>query len=100
MTTATRPARIDRDHTMLPDGGGEGVALWLETYYPSMSRVVRTFSYDETDARTTIMDASRPDWAGGILRWVRDYDPTRVTVGGLAEAHEAVCARVERGDVP
>ena len=30
----------------------------------------------------------------------KQYNAKRITVGGLAEAHEAICERVEKGELP
>ncbi len=92
-----RPERRTRDLAAL--GHDVGATQWLETYWPTLHYAVRTFWYDNKAARTVIM-SDQAAAAGVGPEWMRDYDPTRVTIGGLAEAHEAVCARVERGELP
>ena len=102
MTTAISSAgpRIDRDlHTC---NGRDH--FWLETFYPSLGLCVVTLWFGGTAliraCASTVVSDTR---TGRILRPGidgKEYDPTRITVGGLAEAHEAVCARVERGELP
>jgi len=103
MTTATPHSaglRVDRDlHTC---NGCDHFCL--ETLYPSLGLCVVTLWFG-TNAlipacASTVVSDTR---TGRILRpgiYGKEYDPTRVSVGGLAEAHENVCARVERGELP
>ncbi len=102
MTTTTHHAgpRIDRDlHTC---NGCDH--FWMETLYPSCGLCIVTLWFGANAlmpaCASTVVSDTRTD---RILRpgiYGKEYDPTRVTVGGLAEAHEAVCARVERGELP
>lgn len=106
MTTTThtraRPERVDRDMSQYKNG--EHVGRWHITDYPYRGLHVETEFFYGVD-RVTI--ASAHSFVGRlraygpmVIAWIDRYDPARVTVGGLAEAHEAVCARVERGELP
>jgi len=106
MTTTTThsagPRRVERGHY--------SDALY-DAFAPPGSRGVDYYTaIGEIDVRSVLTYAApgRPRLAGSIVilragwvAWTATYEPaTRVTVGGLAEAHEAVCARVERGELP
>jgi len=104
MTTTTRSAgpRIDRDMSQYKDG--EHFGRWHITDYPTLGLHVETEFFYGID-RVTIETAhsfigtlspTRPM----VIAWIDYYDTTRVTVGGLAEAHEAVCARIKREELP
>jgi len=67
------------------------------TRYPEIGLYIHTGHNRDGTVTTTITEYFT-GLDGPLYR--KDYDPTRVTVGGLAEAHEAVCARVEKGELP
>lgn len=119
MTTTTHSAgpRVDTDATVKLDREAKeqeegAVYYWIETEYPTLDRRVCTMwtqgspdgldfcdgylGFDQCCGTIIYGEAAGDDDAV----WDGQYDPTRVTVGGLAEAHEAVCARVERGELP
>lgn len=79
----------------------KGATYWRHTRFHPLDLAVVTLWRARTvppRAYTYITESQEAVPSNAIYR--KDYDPTRVTVGGLAEAHEAVCARVERGELP
>jgi len=100
MTTTTRSvgARVD---SPIDTGFFAWRPYWQRTHYPEIGIYVHTAwwkrDYDGEHAVTAITE-SLTDLPGALYR--KEYDSARVTVGGLAETHEAVCARVERGELP
>jgi len=101
-TTTTHSARPERVNSVTEVDGTEGMRFYTSAYYPARGLRVTTmwwrgYGY-HPDGATTEIKEELTGLPGTIYR--KDYDPTRVTVGGLAEAHEAVCARVEQGELP
>ncbi len=103
MTTTTHNAgpRVDRDMSQYKDG--EHFGRWHITDYPTLGLHVETdlfYLWDNVtigSAHSFVARLLSSDPM--VIAWIDRYDPTRVTVGGLAEVHEAVCARVERGEL-
>jgi len=95
---ATRPPRIDRDDREMI--APNGATYWRLTTYKSLELEVMTLWRARTmpPCAYSVVEESWSLIANALYR--KDYDPMRVTRGGLAEAHEAVCARVERGELP
>jgi hypothetical protein len=94
-------ARVDRDLTSVRMTS----LLWLETIYPALRyrivtiwvKAMECIPHDVPYIVTQVYKGPHPL---SDMVHVHTYDPARVTVGGRAEAHEAVCARVERGELP
>ncbi len=97
MTLDARPARFDNEGT---DGLAPSYRYCNVTEYPSLGRVVYTAWLYEPAAEpfpwASICETRVLDGATNYRLRTIPYDPTRVTVGGMAEAHEAACAAVER----
>jgi len=109
MTTTIDPARIRRiDENHLNDDAHSTVHIWVTAHYPTLSLSVSTawltaadwVDEDDRDDRCHTVVARQVDHGFMAPVWSKEYDPARVTVGVLAEAHEAVCARVEWGELP
>jgi len=98
-TTHSVGPRVD---TEIEVGEDEDWRFWYRTHYPDIDLYVVTswwgrWEHFPSGAATAVTEGLT-GLPGTIYQ--KDYDPVRVTVGGLAEAHEAVCARVERGELP
>jgi len=96
-TTTTRSPGPRVDHNY--NGKNGHGRVWLETDYPELECLVITAWVLDSATSPTPYSATHVYEAGEHTTHLY-YDPARVTVGGLAEAHEAVCARVERGELP
>ncbi len=95
---ATRSTRMNRDDREMI--ATNGATYWRLTTYKSLELDLMTLWRARTTPPRAYSVVNEP-WsliADALYR--KDYDPGRVTVGGLAEAHEAVCARVERNELP
>ncbi len=74
---------------------------WQRTHYPDLGLYVHTAWWTtHRDGERACSVVSEGIGNEKPRRYEKDYDPARITVGGLAEAHEAVCARVEWGELP
>jgi len=77
-------------------------AYFQRTFYPHAELWIHTTWWNERwhtgPSASTVITETLTGLPGALYR--KDYDPAHVTIGGLAEAHEAVCARVERGELP
>ncbi len=94
-----RPPRTHEDKRQDP-----GDRYWVLSRYSTLDRTVETVWWHDEErpeftfgryAATLVYSGTRPR-----TLWRRRYDITRVTVGGLDEAHHAVCAAVEEGRIP
>jgi len=86
------------------DTGTNGpTRYWHTTYYPDIDKAIVTAWWaDSADdpIRDPLVYTSVHGSSIGQRPLCRiAYDPTCITVGGLAEAHEAICAKVEHGEI-
>ncbi len=97
MTTTASGSGPRVDHNY--NGKNGHGRVWLETDYPQLRCLVITAWILDSATYNTPYSATHIYKVGESIKCLH-YDHTHVTFGGLAEAHEAVCARVERGELP
>jgi len=87
-----RPTRLDSNCSR----GNLQDHFELRTYYPDLGREIVT---KRGVGKRPFARVFAYYWPEEMPSWRKDYDHTRVTNGGLTEAREDICVRVERGEI-